>query len=119
MGPHHKKSDLQKKKDHFLKLYKSWNKVYCPALKADVHFTNYAWLHLVKDKYRTGKETLRRLEVLPLAKKLIEKSGTIQHKRFHKGRVHYEFQADMDGRIIRVVIFDNWGKFTFKTWFIV
>jgi hypothetical protein len=119
MGPHHKKSDIQKKKEHYFRLYQSWKKIYCPALKSDVYFTLYGWKHIFEDKFRTGKEQIRRMDILPLARNLINISTTIQNTRFHKGRNHYEFQAEIGGMNIRAIVFDNLGKYTFKSAFIV
>jgi hypothetical protein len=116
---HHKKSELQSKKEHYLLLYKSWKTVYCPYFKREVEFTLYGWKHLFDDKFRTEKELIRRLEILPLAKKLLSNTTTIQSIRFQNGAKHYEFQAVMDGPKIRVVIVENYDRLIFKSAFIV
>lgn len=59
--------------------------MFCPALKEPVHFTRLGWNHLVERKRRTKVEYFRRLEALPLAKSIIQKSTTTQSRNFNNG----------------------------------
>lgn len=115
----HKKSKLEKKKSHLQELYFSWGKVYCPALNKDVHFTRLGWDHLMEIKKRTGVERLKRLDILPLAKKLISITTTIQGRRFQDGYQTYNFIAYMDGPKIDVVVSESKGVFSFFSVFIL
>jgi hypothetical protein len=92
-----KRSKLQKVKDKHFEMYMSWKSIYCPALKADVKFTRFGWDHLCETKWRTGPEQKRRLEILPLSKKLIGLTTTIQEERNYNGFKTFEFNAVMGG----------------------
>jgi|SRR3989338_8749291 len=69
-------------KFEMLKVYKSWRniEVYCPAFKENVYFTLLGWNHIVGNskKHRSQSDVYRRLKLLPLAKDIISRSGTIQ-----------------------------------------
>ncbi len=109
----HKKSKLEKKKNHIYDLYFSWGQVYCPALKRYVKFTRFGWDHLMEIKRRTGVERIKRLDILPLAKKLISITTTLQGRRFQDGYQTYDFVAYMDGPKIKVVISEVKGELYF------
>ncbi|MCL4354060.1 hypothetical protein M1349_01145 [Patescibacteria group bacterium] len=104
---------VDKLKIHYFKIYKSWKKVYCPALKAEVLFTNWGWDHLFQEKWRTKKEAEERLKILPLGKKLIEISTTIYRKRFQNYHDHYEFKAWMNGENVSALVIEYKKKFYF------
>jgi hypothetical protein len=105
-----KKSKLEKTKDKYFDLYHSWKYVRCPALSADVHFTRLGWNHLCVTKWRTGPEQMRRMEILPLSKKLISITTTIQEIRHLDGFKTYEFNAVMGGIKVVAVISEVKGK---------
>lgn len=65
------------------------------------------------NKWRTGVEQKHRLEILPLSKKLISITTTIQEIRNVKGFKTYEFNAIMGGIKIVSVISEKEGKFYF------
>lgn len=86
-GKKHRLSDLEKLKIRMKRVYDGWGeKTPCPAVGEDVHFTHTGWNHIITA--RTDSEVRRRLEILHLAKKLIEKKGIIytNHWRKYKGR---------------------------------
>lgn len=112
-GKGKRKSDIDKRKDRSYELYFSWKSVFCPAFKKNVHFTRLGWDHLMEVKFRTDVERKSRLEILPLAKKLIAISSTVQGKRFQDGYQTYELIALMDGPKIKVVISEVRGELYF------
>lgn len=116
-GKGRKKTQLEKKKDKYKDLYFSWGSVHCPALKKPVHFTRLGWNHLMEIKKRTDMERKERLEILPLARKLISLTTTVQGKRFQDRYQTYEFIALMDGPKIKVVISEEKGEFYFLSVF--
>lgn len=86
--------------------YERWRKevTFCPAFDQNILVTRIGWDHLVSSRFRTKVERVARLEVLPLAKKLIKKSTTYQEYRY-KNHLHYFcLVADMDGIKIKVVL---------------
>lgn len=103
-GKRHRKSDLDKIKVKYYKMYCSWNKIYCPALDSDVTFTRAGWDHLCVTKFRTGVEQEKRLKILPLTKKLISTTTTIQGQRYKNGFFTYEFFALMGGIKVTAVV---------------
>jgi hypothetical protein len=86
-------SSDKKIKQETLNLYKSWRneEIFCPAFKERVHFTLLGWNHLVGNnvKHRSVRDVYRRLKLLPLAKEIIAKSGTIQTFRIINGVTTY------------------------------
>ena len=113
MGKHKRKSKIQKTKEHYFTLYKSYKSVFCPALQSDVLFTNWGWEHLFEGKWRTSREIEARLTLLPLAKKLISTSTTVQKRRFQNYHDHYIFSALMDGTLLVVIVIENKKKYNF------
>lgn len=89
MGHRHKKSKLEKAQDRAWRFYQAWRKTgsECPAFNNErIYVSRLGWNHLVSPrKKRTMKEKIRRFEVLPLAKKLIEQSTTFQEHRIDLG----------------------------------
>ena len=108
-----KKSKLQRKKSLLLNKYNNWKKVKCPALNAHVHFTRLGWDHLVERKKRNKKEYLRRLEMIPYARKIIKKSTTLQSQNWNKGIQYTNLIAVMGGITIKVTITRKGKKYTF------
>ena len=80
-------------KKQTLRQYKTWRKegVYCPAFKQKVFFTLSGWDHIVGNynKHRSVRDVYRRLKLLPLAKEIISKAGTIQSIRTVNGITTY------------------------------
>jgi len=112
-GRKRQQSKIDKTKAHYLKIYQSYKKVFCPALNAEVLFTNWGWDHLFQGKWRTSKEMEERLKILPLAKKLIGVSTTIYRKRFQDYHDHYEFKAWMDGVNVSALVIEYKKKYYF------
>lgn len=111
---HKKKSRFNKQKDKYFKLYKSYKKVYCQPLGGDVYFSDWGWQHISGElKHRTKVEAENRLRLIPLAKKLLESTTTIQRKRFQNHKDHYQFGAWMDGTRLVVVVVEYKKKFYF------
>lgn len=110
-----KKSKLEKKKNKYFNMYISWKEIYCPYLKANVLFTRFGWDHICETKWRTGPEQERRMEILPLSKKLIGLTTTTQSIRYRKedGLKTYEFNAWMDGVNVTAVVSEKNRKFYF------
>lgn len=108
-----KASDLDRLKIRYKIMYNTWKKVRCPALNAEVLFTNLGWEHLCVRKWRTTKDQEKRIQLLPLAKKLLEITTTIQSTRFQNGFMTYEFNAILDGKRVTAVISKTKEGFTF------
>lgn len=120
-GNKKRKSDLKRLEDKMQLLYKGWGeKLYCPSLKKDVYFTAMGWNHLRAGK-RTKQEIIRRLKLLPLAKRLIEKfDGTpTNHKRDYKGKLarYIKLEDCLDNLQIVVMITKIEEKYVFVSVF--
>mgnify|MGYP001573421236 CR=1 FL=1 len=101
------KSRLDKTTIKAWKFYDTWRKTgsYSPALKDKIKITRLGWDHLLNPKKRRTKvQKIRRLEALPLAKKLIENATTYQEYRQKLDIEYYAFVAEMEGKRIKVVI---------------
>lgn len=120
-GKAKRQSDLQKLNTKYLRLYKSWKKVYCPALKESVHFTSKGWQHIQKEKWRTRSEKEERLKLLALARNILNISTTIQDKRlqnYHNTlHLHYGFTAIKGGVKLTVVVIEDRGQLDFLSVF--
>lgn len=116
-----RKSKLQKLNAKYLKLYKSWKKVYCPALKKDIHFTGKGWTHIQKEKWRTKSEKEERLKLLPQARHILKLTTTIQDQRmqnYHQEKhLHYGFTALIGGVKVSVVVIEDSGRLDFLSVF--
>lgn len=108
MGKKHRKSNLDKVQQRAWQFYQKWRLKgsKCPAFKDEtVYITRIGWDHLVDPrKHRTTKEKIRRFEALPLAKKLLEISTTFQEYRQEYGISFWAFQANLDGKKIKVIV---------------
>jgi hypothetical protein len=108
MGKKHKNSKFQKEQIRAWKFYDAWRKrgSKCPAFGGEmIYVTRIGWDHLVDpSKHRTVQEKIRRFEALPLAKKLIEISTTYQEYREDHGISFWAFQANLDGKKIKVIV---------------
>lgn len=120
-GKSHRKSDLQKLNAKYLRMYRSWKKVYCPALKKDIHFTSKGWVHIQKEKWRTKSEKEERLKLLPQAKHILGISTTVQEQRmqnYHQIRcLHFGFTAVIGGIRISVVVVKDKNRLDFLSVF--
>jgi len=108
MGKKHKRSHLEKAQVRAWRFYKRWRQAgsRCPAFGGEtIYVTRIGWDHLVDPrKHRTAKEKIRRFEALPLAKKLLEVSTTVQEHRQDHGISFWAFQANLDGKKIKVIV---------------
>ncbi|HRN70770.1 MAG TPA: hypothetical protein PLS49_06340 [Candidatus Woesebacteria bacterium] len=82
---------------------------YSPALKRTIYITNLIWKHLVKTKTRHKKEILKRLQVLPLARRIIGKTPIITEKRYVGGYVYYALEKKINNTIVKVIITEKLG----------
>lgn len=116
-----RKSKLQKINEKYLKLYKSWKKIFCPAFKKNVYFTGKGWAHIQKEKWRTKSEKEERLKLLPLARHILKISTTVQEQRiqnYHQTKhLHYGFTALIGGIKVSVVIIEDRGQLDFLSVF--
>lgn len=118
----HKKIGKQNKfnKSH-LDIYKSWGKVLCPAFNRDVHFTNKGWQHIQQEKWRSREEKEKRLNMLPVAKHILEKATFFQENRlqiYHGTQhQHYCFRAVVGGACYGVVVIEDSGRLDFLSVF--
>ena len=102
-----RKSRYQKSENKWRDYYKKWGEAgsLSPALGEKVLVTRYGWDHLINPRKRRSKvEKIKRLEVLPLAKKILETATTYQEHRHSKGIHYYAFVAETGGKRIKVVI---------------
>lgn len=110
MGAGHKRSKIEIAQRRAWKFYQSWRQKggsFSPALKDQVFVSRLGWDHLLNPrKRRTTAEKIRRLDALPLAKKLLEVSTTYQERRVDKehGITYWGFVANMGGIQIKVVV---------------
>lgn len=76
-----------------------------PAFKQKVAVTRSGWDHLINPPHRRTKmEQIRRFEILPLARKLLENAPTYQeHRTDHLGH-YFAFSGYIGGRKIKVVV---------------
>lgn len=76
-----------------------------PAFNQKILATRSGWGHLINpQRKRTKVEQMKRFEILPLAKKLLENAATFQeHRKDHLGH-YFAFTGYMDGRKIKVVV---------------
>lgn len=116
-----KKSDINRFKEKHLAIYKSWKKIYCPALEADVHFTNKGWNHLQQEKWRSKQEKESRLLLLGTAKHILGKATFFQSRRlqpYHGTQHdHIGFRAVVGGALVGVVVIEDKGQFDFLSVF--
>lgn len=102
------KSKLQTAVDRAWRFYNSqWRgqEPMTPAFQEKVYATRLGWEHIINPRHRRSKtDKIRRLEILPLAKKLLAISNTYQEHRFANGFHYYAFQAEMEGRRIKVIV---------------
>jgi len=108
MGKKHRKSKLEKVQHRAWLFYQRWRRTgsKCPAFgEESIGVTRIGWDHLVDPrKHRTVQEKIRRFEALPLAKKLLEISTTYQEFREDHGISFWAFQANLDGKKIKVIV---------------
>jgi len=108
MGKGRRKSKFDKIRDRSWRFYSNWRKTgsKCPAFQNEViHISRFGWNHLLDSrKHRTTADTIRRLEAIPLAKKLLETATTVQEFRKDKGISYWAFTALLDGKRIKVVV---------------
>lgn len=78
----------------------------CPAFGEIVYASRAGWDHLVEAKKRTKAEQIKRLQVLPLAKKLLDTATTYQEHRIGKDKIthYFAFSGYLGGRKIKVVV---------------
>lgn len=76
-----------------------------PAFGEKVLVTRSGWDHLINPSHkRTKVEQMKRFEILPLARKLLEGAQTYQeHRRDHLGH-YFAFTGYIGGRKIKVII---------------
>ena len=103
-----RKSKLEKAQIKAWKYYQTWRKIgsICPAFSSErIFVSRLGWNHLVSPrKKRTAKEKIRRFQVLPLAKKLIERSTTYQEHRIDHGISFWALSAHIEGQKIKVIL---------------
>ncbi len=77
-----------------------------PAFKEIVYATRSGWNHIVEAKKRTKAEQIRRLKVLPLAKKMLETATTYQEHRIGKDKITHYFALSgyIGGSKIKVIV---------------
>lgn len=113
-GPQHKKSDLNKAYTHWLAYYKKIKSVYCPAFKQEVLFSDWGWKHISNvDKFRTGNEQIKRWNLLPLSKKILENSYYYQNMRYEDRHYRYRFTAIIEGKKMSVIVSKHKDKYYF------
>lgn len=114
---HKKLSKEAKLNRKHLSIYKSWEKIHCPAFDKDVHFTNKGWQHIQQEKWRTRGEKEERLKMLSIAKHILGKATFFQESRLQKyhGTLHqhYGIKAVVGGACYGVVIVEDGGRLDF------
>ena len=108
MTPGKKISKFDKAKEKARKFYfEKWknHEIITPAFNQRVLITRSGWDHLINPAHkRTKVEQMKRFEILPLARKLLEEAQTFQeHRRDNHGH-YFAFTGYMGGRKIKVVV---------------
>jgi len=104
-GKSRRKGEFEKTLSHYKQIYNRFGSIKCPAFNnAEVVFNTTGWNHLCNGKWRTEKEQMKRMELLPYAKKLIGLTTTIQSIRTYHGFRTFEFNANMDGMKITAIV---------------
>jgi len=75
-----------------------------PAFNEIVLISRAGWEHIVFQKKRSKAEQLRRLETLPLAKKLLETSTTYQEERSKGEAQYFAIVGFVERKRIKVVV---------------
>lgn len=98
------------------KFYREW-KIYgsiCPAFNEKIYVQNLGWGHLYSPKH-TRREIYSRLQLLPKAREIIEKTTTFQNITYREKKKFYILEAiitQSDGKnivnkIVRIVLIEN------------
>lgn len=103
-----RKSKYHKARDKAYRYYfQRWrgNEKATPAFGHKIRVTRSGWDHLINPFHkRTKAEQVRRFEILPLARKLLEEAQTFQeHRKDHFGH-YFAFVGYVGGRKIKVIV---------------
>ncbi len=93
---------FKKVREEAEKFYESIDKVYCPYLKADVHFNSEGFEHLLFMSWNRGRpisEKYIRLRLLPKAAEIIKKSHTLQEYSERKMLVRQKINSRWEKRM--------------------
>ena len=108
MTKRRKKSKYDKAKDKVFRFYfNKWrgNEKVTPAFGQKIRVTRSGWDHLISpSRKRTKAEQVRRFEILPLARKLLEEAQTFQEHRKDNFGHYFAFVGYIGGRKIKVVV---------------
>lgn len=116
-NPRHRSTEASQK-IKYQKDYLKWRKVYSPALKKDVEFTNLGLIHITKTT-RTLTEKITRLKLLSVAKHVIGTSPYYQGKRFQNFHDHYVFEAVVNKKKVRVLVREDRKRYYFYSVFYI
>lgn len=101
-------SKFEKARRKALKFYfTKWrgHENFTPAFNQKVFATRSGWGHLINpSRKRTKIEQMKRFEILPLAKKLLESAATFQEHRKDNLGHYFAFTGYIAGRKIKVVV---------------
>lgn len=113
-GKRHRKGEFEKVLSQYKAIYDSFGKIACPALNgAEVRFNRTGWDHISGRKWKSERERIERMKLLPLAKKLIGMTTTIQSIRYYEGFKTFEFNAWMDGVKVTAIVSRTKNGFVF------
>lgn len=107
MGKGTHKSKYKVARDKAEKFYfKKWRnkEKIAPAFSEVVYISRAGWDHIVFQKKRSKAEQLRRLEALPLAKKLLETATTYQEHRSKSDTHYFAIVGFIERQRIKVVV---------------
>lgn len=107
MGKGKHKSKYKKARDiaeiFYFRKWRGKEKI-APAFSETVYVSRAGWDHIVFQKKRSKAEQLRRLKVLPLAKKLLETSTTFQEHRSSGETNYFALVGYIEKQRIKVVV---------------
>ncbi len=107
------KTAFDTEKEYYFKLYKSWKKIYCPALEAHVYFTVWGWNHILHKKDRTERQRIQRMRLLPHARIALMEAQTYHKKRTVKEYIMYEIHGASQKVEVSVIVSTKGKKYYF------
>lgn len=103
---------LKKIKQISWKFYDSWRseKTFSPVLGSEVRVSLKGWYHLTGapgTKKRSVPDIIRRLKILPLAKKTIESKNATHKINKRKNKLYHTLETEHENIKIRVVLIED------------
>lgn len=119
MGRGHKKSDHDKCVERWKRYYDGIGSEYCPVLSSKVIFDDRGWWHFF-DEDHSKSEIERRLEVLPLARKIIRERKTNPGGIYlGEGMYSHTFIETHDNKKIKTLVYHKGHEYWYVSLYII